>query len=78
MSNWHNLGLLLAQTGRLEEAADTLRRAEAIAPRMGEYPYALATVLLRFGDRAGAAEAARRALLIDPSHAQARELLRRI
>lgn len=74
---WYNLGLLLAQTGRLQEAADTLRRAEEISPRAAEYPYALATVLLRLGDRAGAAKAAGRVLLIDPSHAQARELLRK-
>ncbi|HRE06124.1 MAG TPA: tetratricopeptide repeat protein, partial [Opitutaceae bacterium] len=48
---WYNLGLLQAQTGRLEDAIASLRRAEKEAPRVADYPYALATVLLRRADR---------------------------
>jgi predicted CXXCH cytochrome family protein len=75
---WYNLGLLLAQGDRLKDAADTLRTAEQIAPRVADYPYALATVLLRAGDRAGGRAAAQRALAIEPGHPGATELLRSI
>jgi len=73
---WYNLGLLLAQTERLPEAVTALAKAESLASNTPDYPYALATVLLRAGDREGARAAARRALAIDPNHAAARELLR--
>lgn len=73
---WYNLGLLLARMGRLAEAAEALRKAESLAATSPDYPYALATVLLRAGDREGAFAAARRALAVDPNHAAARELLR--
>ena len=72
---WYNLGLLLAQANRLPDAADALRQAESIAPASPDYPYALATVLLRSGDRAGAQAAARRTLALDPTRADARQLL---
>ncbi len=72
---WYNLGLLLAQTNRLPAAIDALRKAEALAPASPDYPYALATVLLRHGDRAGAQAAARRTLALDPARADARQLL---
>jgi tetratricopeptide (TPR) repeat protein len=73
---WYNLGLLLAQTERLSAAAEALRKAEAAVPATGDYPYALATVLLRAGDRDGARTAAQRALRIDPMHRGARQVLR--
>ena len=72
---WYNLGLLLAQTERWADAAEALRRAEAIAPAIADYPYALATVLLRAGDQTGARAAAQRALTIAPGHEGARQLL---
>jgi len=72
---WYNLGLLQAQTGRLEDAVASLRRAEKEAPRVADYPYALATVLLRRADREGAREAARRALAIEPQHTGAQQIL---
>lgn len=72
---WYNLGLLLAQTNRLPASIDALRKAEALAPASPDYPYALATVLLRSGDRAGAQAAARRTLTLDPSRTDARQLL---
>ena len=71
----YNLGLLLAQAGRLTEAAAALRAAEADAPAEADYPYALATVLLRTGDRAGARAAAERCLRLEPGHSGARQLL---
>ncbi|MBM3854136.1 MAG: tetratricopeptide repeat protein [Verrucomicrobia bacterium] len=72
---WYNLGLLLAQTARGAEAIAALETAEKIAPNVADYPYARATILWQRGDRPAAAAAARRALEIDPSHAQARALL---
>ncbi len=72
---WYNLGLLLAQANRLPEAAASLRQAELIAPAVADYPYALATVLLRSGDRLGAHHAAQRTLLISPGHPGANQVL---
>ena len=72
---WYNLGLLLAQANRLPEAAAALRQAELIAPTEADYPYALATVLLRSGDRLGAHHAAQRTLLISPGHPGANQVL---
>jgi predicted CXXCH cytochrome family protein len=73
---WYNLGLLLAQTGRASESVAALESAERIAPRVADYPYARATILWQRGDKPGAIAAARRALEIDPAHAQAAQLLR--
>ena len=73
---WYNLGLLLAQVERLPEAMTALREAEAHGPTVADYPYALATVLIRSGDNAGAREAAQRALRIEPGHPGARQIQR--
>lgn len=73
---WYNLGLLLAQQRRAADAVAALGAAEKAAPAIADYPYALATVLLQTGDRRGAQAAAARALAIDPSRADARQLLR--
>lgn len=75
---WYNLGLLLVQTTRSTEGAQALRKAEQVSPRVADYPYALATVLLRSGDRAGALSAVQRALAIDPSHQGALGLRRQL
>jgi predicted CXXCH cytochrome family protein len=72
---WYNLGLLLAQSQRLPEAAEALARAEQVAPREADYPYALATVRLRQGDRAAAVAAAERVLALDPAYPGARDVL---
>jgi tetratricopeptide (TPR) repeat protein len=73
---WYNLGLLQAQQNRLPEAAESLAKAAALAPAVADYPYALATVRLRQGDRAAAKEAAQRALQAQPAHEGARQILR--
>lgn len=73
---WYNLGLLLVQRHRTDEALGALHRAEAAAPRVADYPYAIATVLWGMGDAAGARAAAARALAIDPNHPGARAVLR--
>ena len=73
---WYNLGLVFAQSRRVDEALAALRTAGSIAAAVADYPYAEATVLWQRGDRAGAAAAARRALAIDPNYAPARDLLR--
>src|SRR5690606_28730121 len=72
---WYNLGLLLAQDERLPEAVEALQKAEQQAPTVADYPYALATVLLRRNDREGARQAATRALQIDAQHPGARQVL---
>jgi tetratricopeptide (TPR) repeat protein len=71
----YNLGLLLAQAERLPEAAAELRAAETAGPEEADYAFALATVLLRTGDREGARQAAERALRINPAHPGARQML---
>jgi cytochrome c-type biogenesis protein CcmH/NrfG len=73
---WYNLGLLLAQKGELPDAIGALSRAAALAPQEADYSYALATVLLRSGDRAGSRQAALRTLRLVPDHAGARQVLR--
>jgi predicted CXXCH cytochrome family protein len=75
---WYNLGLFQAQQEHLPEAIASLKQAEALAPATADYPYALSTVLLRSGDRAGAMEAARRALAVAPTHAGARQIIQRL
>lgn len=73
---WYNLGLLLAQGERLPAAIEALSKAELLAPTTVDYPYALATVLVRTGDKAGAREAAQRALHQEPEHAGALQVMR--
>ncbi len=71
----YNLGLLLAQTGRIQEGITQLQTAEQLAPRVADYPYARATLHWQRGERAAALAAARRALEADPTHAPSRQLL---
>jgi predicted CXXCH cytochrome family protein len=72
---WYNLGLLLAQAERLPEAIEALEKAESLDRATADYPYALATVLWRAGDRAGAAAAARRTLTLDPNRSGLQAIL---
>jgi len=73
---WYNLGLLLAQRERLADAIGALSQAESLASSVTDYPYALATVQLRAGNKIAAREAAERALKLEPQHEAARLLLR--
>lgn len=73
--SWYNLGLLLNQTKRVEEALQVLATAEAAAPTDADIPYAVATILAQQGRRGDAEAAARRALKANPSHGLSRELL---
>ena len=75
---WYNLGLLFAGQDRLEEAVEAIRKAEAANPRSPEYPFARATVHSRMGEPANAAQAARRALEIQPGFPPALQLLHRL
>lgn len=75
MRAWYNLGLLQAQTGRLEDAAVSLLEAERLAPSETDAPYALATVYLRLDRSDDAVSAARRVLSIDASHVLAQRLI---
>jgi tetratricopeptide (TPR) repeat protein len=73
---WYNLGLLLAGQERLDDAAAHLAKAADAEPRNPDYPFALATVEIRRGDREAARAAAGRALAIDPGHQGTNALLR--
>lgn len=72
----YNLGLLLAQgDNRLAAAVASLGEAERLSPGTADYPYALATVLWRMGDKPAARAAAQRVLQLAPNHPGARQLL---
>ena len=75
---WYNLGLALAQLNDNEGSLDALRRAEAIMPESVDPPYARATVHIRLKQTAEARLAVQRVLTLDPKHALANELLRRL
>lgn len=68
---FHNLGLLLAQGGRFDEAAAMLRAAIRQDPRAADVHSNLGNVLAASGDRAGAAASYRSAIAIKPDHAEA-------
>lgn len=72
---WYNLGLLLAQTNRPIDAIAMLFEAEKTGPGQADYPYALATLYWKVGDRTAARQALERTLAIDPNHEQARGML---
>ena len=75
---WYNLGLLLNQTKRSEEALKVLATAEAAAPTDADIPYATATIFAQQGRKVEAEVAARRVLTLNPEHAPARALLQQI
>jgi predicted CXXCH cytochrome family protein len=75
---WYNLGLALAQLNDNEGSLEALRRAETIMPESVDPPYARATIHVRLGQAAEARAAAQRAVTLDPKHALATELLRRL
>jgi tetratricopeptide (TPR) repeat protein len=75
---WYNLGLGYSALNQPQDAIESLRRAESADARQPEYPYARATVLARLGRVEEARSAARRALEIQPSFAEAAALLNSI
>jgi len=72
---WYNLGLLLNQGGRVDEALAALVAAEKAAPADADIPFATATIYAQHGRAAEAKAAASRALIINPAYAPARALL---
>jgi tetratricopeptide (TPR) repeat protein len=75
---WYNLGLLLNQTNRSDEALQALATAESAAPTDADIPYAVATIYAQHGRTAEAEAAARRVLAVAPDHAAARALLQQL
>jgi predicted O-linked N-acetylglucosamine transferase (SPINDLY family) len=61
-----NHGLLLAETGRPQQALERLRQALALDPRLAAAWVNLALALRQLGDLPGAEAAQRRALALDP------------
>jgi len=72
---WYNLGLLLAGQERLKEALEAIRQAEAVNQQTPEYPFALATIYLRLGDKEAAREVAIKAVKINPRYQPAVQFL---
>ncbi len=73
---WYNLGLLQARAGGTA-GLDALRSAAALSPADPDVGYGLAATLAAT-DPAGAVAEARRVLALEPSHAGAAALLRRL
>jgi Flp pilus assembly protein TadD len=69
------LGLAQNSLGQTEAAINSLKRAETLAPSEARIPYAEATILACLDKNAEASSALQRVLVIDPSHAEARQLL---
>ncbi|MFM2006337.1 MAG: hypothetical protein RLZZ09_1992, partial [Pseudomonadota bacterium] len=74
----YNLGLLLSEMGRLEDAVSALKSASAAIPQDPSIPYALATILLRLGKQAEARAAVDQALKADPTHVDSLQLKARL
>src|SRR5262249_50120589 len=70
----HNVGTVLADLGRLDEAADAYRRALALDPRFADAWFHLHGVSYE-EDGEAAAECLEAALQIDPGHALSRFFL---
>lgn len=68
-------GLALLQAGKAQEALPFLRSASEWTRNNADAPIALAQVLLSLGNAREAAEAAKKALALDPASAAAREIL---
>ena len=75
---WYNLGLAQNALGQPEAAIESLLRGESAEPGDPRIPYARATIHARLGQTQLATLAARRALEINPSHAEARQLLQQL
>ena len=72
------LGVDLARSGRMPDAARTFDRLTAIDPDNAEAHTNLGAVLLAQGARERAAQEFRAALEISPDHARARDGLRQL
>lgn len=75
---WYNLGLAYAQSGDVELALRALAKAEVLLADSPEPAYAIATIVLRRGDKAKAEEALGRSLARNPQFPPALELRSRI
>jgi len=75
---WFNLGLARNEMGNTAGALEALQKGEATGPRDYAIPYARATILYRNGRKEEAAEAAQKALQIEPRFTDAKNLLMNI
>ncbi len=75
---WYNLALAQNSLGQTDAAIESLFRAETAGPDDARIPYARATILAQLGRAREATAALRRALEINPSFQDARELLQRL
>jgi Flp pilus assembly protein TadD len=73
----HNIGLLLASEGRLEEAAEEFGEALRLKPDSADVHNALGITWARLGRMPDAVREFQEAVRIDPTHAGARSNLAR-
>ena len=71
---WRTLSAAEMLRGRLDDALLAVDAAIALAPQAAEYRLHRAHLLLRLGDRAGAAEACHEAAALDPEDAAVKRL----
>ncbi len=74
----YQLGLVCLEQGQLAQAEGDFRDTVALTPNDPRPYVGLGRTLLRAGDRSGARDAFKRALALDPSHADARRRLRNL
>lgn len=67
--HWNNLGRVLKELRRTDEAVSCCRRATELQPHLPDYWANLGWVLYELGDALGARNAAERAIAVDPSFA---------
>jgi len=73
---WSNLGMLLAQSGRLQEASDCFDRGIEADPDYPKCYLGKGSICAMQGDIAGARRCFTLALEKDPNYTKAREALR--
>lgn len=72
---WAQLGILLADTGKVPEAVTALEKAARLAPKDGDVANNLGYVRLAAGDAEGAVTAFHQALELDPASVRTRNNL---
>jgi tetratricopeptide (TPR) repeat protein len=72
---WYNLGLAQNSLDQPEQALESLEHGESAAPDDPRMPYARATILARQGRTKEASAAVKRALDLNPTDAEAKQLL---
>ena len=70
-ADWFNLGFLLEEAGRYDEAIPAFRRAVELDPKLDRAWYGMGLAHARLGEHAAAAEAFARSVALQPMHGEA-------